>query len=372
MIDRLIEKSLAAHFYKGKALVIFGARQTGKTTLIRKMVSKIQHIWLSGDEPDVQVMLTNITMQRFKLYIGDAKVVVIDEAQNIPNIGLFIKRCVDQIPDIQIIATGSSAFELSDKTKESMVGRKIEIQLFPFSFSEIAQHYGFLEEHRKLQHRLIFGYYPEVIMSPGDEEDILNHIKESFLFKDVLNLDGIKNSAALQKLVQMLAYRIGSEITYQGLSRDLGISNQTVEKYIQILEQNYIIFTLNAFSRNMDNELKKGKKIYFWDLGIRNAMISRFQFLEIRDDIGALWENFIISEMMKKNKYENKKSNFYFWRNTQQAEIDLVEETKDGIIAYECKYNPNQKAKFTKSFINAYKPLSTNVINQENFIDFLQ
>jgi predicted AAA+ superfamily ATPase len=217
----------------------------------------------------------------------------------------------------------------------------------------------------------VYGYYPEVVTNVGKEEKILNDLVEGFLYKDILNLEGIKKSATLQRLVQMLAYRIGSEISYNSLANDLGINRLTVEKYIDILEKNFIVFSLNAFSKNQDNELKKGRKVYFWDTGLRNRIIKNFNPIELRDDVGALWENFIISERKKKLSYENQFKDTYFWRNTQQAEIDYLEIKNTEIEAFEIKFNPNQKVLFTKSFTEKYHPKTTQVIHKENFWDYL-
>ena len=371
MINRSPQTEIDSYLFKGKAILVFGARQVGKTSLIKKTIKGQSFLWFNGDEPDTQILLENITTDRLKALIGEKKIIVIDEAQMIHNIGLLIKRMVDNYPEIQVIASGSSAFELADRTKESMVGRKEELQLFPLSYGEMVKHSNFIEETRLVPHRLVFGYYPEVVTSVGKEEKILNDLVEGFLYKDILNLEGVKKSATLQRLVQMLAYRIGSEVNSNALSNDLGVNRLTVEKYIDILEKNFIVFSLTAFSRNQDNELKKGRKVYFWDNGLRNRIIKNFNPIELRDDVGALWENFVISERKKKLAYENQFKDTYFWRNTQQAEIDYLEVKNTEIEAFEIKYNPNQKVRFTKSFTEKYHPKTTQVIHKENFWDFL-
>lgn len=371
MINRSPQTEIDSYLFKGKAILVFGARQVGKTSLIKKTIKGQSFLWFNGDEPDTQILLENITTDRLKALIGEKKIIVIDEAQMIHNIGLLIKRMVDNYPEIQVIASGSSAFELADRTKESMVGRKEELQLFPLSYGEMVKHSNFVEETRLVPHRLVFGYYPEVVTSVGKEEKILNDLVEGFLYKDILNLEGVKKSATLQRLVQMLAYRIGSEVNSNALSNDLGVNRLTVEKYIDILEKNFIVFSLTAFSRNQDNELKKGRKVYFWDNGLRNRIIKNFNPIELRDDVGALWENFVISERKKKLAYENQFKDTYFWRNTQQAEIDYLEVKNTEIEAFEIKYNPNQKVRFTKSFTEKYHPKTTQVIHKENFWDYL-
>ncbi len=371
MINRTQQTEIDSYFFKGKAILVFGARQVGKTSLIKNTIKNKTFLWLDGDEPDTKLLLENITTDRLKALIGNNKFLVIDEAQMIHNIGLLIKRMVDNFPEIQVIASGSSAFELADKTKESMVGRKEELQLFPLTYKEMVDHTNFIEETRLIPHRLVFGYYPEVVTSLGKEEKILNDLVEGFLYKDILNLEGIKKSATLQRLVQMLAYRIGSEINYSSLANDLGINRLTVEKYIDILEKNFIVFSLPAFSKNQDNELKKGRKVYFWDVGLRNRIIKNFNPIELRDDVGALWENFIISERKKKITYDQSYKDTYFWRNAQQAEIDFIEIKNTDIEAFEIKYNSNQKVRFSKSFTQKYQPKTTQVIHKENFWGFL-
>ncbi len=371
MISRIVLASIEKALYQKKAILLFGPRQVGKTYIIKKIIEGKSFLWLNGDEPDTQQLLENITTDRISAIIGNHTHLVIDEAQMIHNIGLLIKRIVDNLPQIQVIATGSSAFELADKTKESMVGRKIEFQLFPLSFGEMVKHSNFVTENRLLKHRLVYGYYPEVVCNTGKEEQILTDLTDGFLFKDILNLDGIKKSATLSKLTQMLAFRIGSEISTTTLGNELGINRLTVEKYIDILEKNFIIFSLPAFSRNADNELKKAKKVYFWDNGLRNKLIKNFSSFEIRDDIGQLWENFIISERKKKIAYEKKFKDTFFWRNTQQAEIDYLEIENQEIEAFEIKYNPKQKVKFTTSFTKIYHPKTTQIINSDNFYEFI-
>ncbi len=371
MIHRTQQNEIDSYLFKGKAILVFGARQVGKTSLIKNTIKNNSFLWFNGDEPDTQILLENITTDRLKALVGENKILVIDEAQMIHNIGLLIKRMVDNFPEIQVIASGSSAFELADKTKESMVGRKEELQLFPFSYKEMVGHSNFVEETRLVPHRMVFGYYPEVVNNLGKEEKILNDLVEGFLYKDILNLEGVKKSSTLQRLVQMLAFRIGSEINYSSLGNDLGINRLTVEKYIDILEKNFIVFSLNTFSKNQDNEIRKSRKIYFWDNGLRNRIIKNFTPIELRDDVGALWENFIISERKKKLSYENQYKDTYFWRNTQQAEIDFLEIKNNEIDAFEIKYNPNVTVKFTKSFTEKYHPKTTQVIHKENFWDYL-
>ena len=371
MIARIGLEEISSYLFQGKAIVLFGARQVGKTSLIKKAIENYQFVWLNGDEPDTQQLLDTITSDRLRMMVGDAKILVIDEAQMIHNIGLLVKRMVDSYPEIQVIASGSSAFELADKTKESMVGRKEEMRLFPLTFKEMVNHTSVVEELRALPHRLVYGYYPEVVTKPGKEAGILDDLTDGFLYNDILNLEGIKKSAILQRLVFMLAYRVGSEISLTSLANELGISRLTIEKYIDVLEKNFLIFSLKAYSNNQDNELKKARKIYFWDNGLRNRIIKNFNPIEFRDDVGKLWENYFISERIKKLTYDKRRVDTFFWRNTQQAEIDYLEIENDRIDAYEMKYNPKQKAKFTKSFTEKYHPASTQVVNSSTFWELL-
>ena len=282
MIARIGLEEISSYLFQGKAIVLFGARQVGKTSLIKKAIENFQFVWLNGDEPDTQQLLDTVTTDRLRLIVGEAKILVIDEAQMIHIIGLLVKRMVDSYPEIQVIASGSSAFELADKTKESMVGRKEEMRLFPLTFKEMVNHTSVVEELRALPHRLVFGYYPEVVTKPGKEANILDDLTDGFLYKDILNLEGIKKSAILQRLVFMLAYRVGSEISLTSLANELGISRLTIEKYIDVLEKNFLIFSLKAYSNNQENELKKARKIYFWDNGLRNRIIKNFNPKSIR------------------------------------------------------------------------------------------
>jgi predicted AAA+ superfamily ATPase len=371
MIVRTIENQIKNQLNQKKAILLFGARQVGKTSLLKKIVEGLPHVWFSGDEPDVQVMFENASSMRISQLMGNHLLLVIDEAQMITDVGLLIKRIVDHLPHIQVIATGSSAFELADKTKESLAGRKHEFQLFPLSINEMVKHSSWFEQSRKLSHYLVYGFYPEVINNFGKEKAILKDLAEAFLFKDVLNFEGIKKSPIIYKLTQMLAFRVGSEINYSSLANDLGINKLTVEKYIAILEQNFIVFTLNSYSNNLDNELKKGKKVYFWDVGIRNALIKNFTPIEIRQDVGALWENFAIVEIIKKEVNEKRDTDFYFWRTTQQQEIDLIAINEGQMTIYEMKYNAKQKPKFSKTFLKNYTPAETHVINVINFMDYV-
>ena len=360
MISRTLQKSLENRLFKGKALLIFGARQTGKSTLAETFLESQDKEWmvLNGDEADVRELLFNTTSTKLKAFFGQNKIVLIDEAQRIKNIGLTLKLIIDQIKNIQVIATGSSAFELSSEVNEPLTGRKYEFMLYPLSFEEMVNHHGLLAEKRLLEHRMIFGYYPEIVTHPGEEKERLKLLAGSYLYKDLLMLEQIKKPALLEKLLRALALQVGSEVNYNELGQTIGSDRKTVEKYIDLLQKTFVIFEIPAFSRNVRNEIKKVRKIYFYDCGIRNAVINDFT--------GALWENFIITERIKYLNNCGTDAKFYFWRTTQQQEIDLVEETETGLQAFEFKWNPKAKVHITATFKYNYPEVDIHIISPEN------
>lgn len=372
MIERLLYKSIENKLFKGKIIVLLGARQVGKTTLLKQMLQKQEHVlWLNGDEMQVQNLFDNASADRLLSEFNGNKIVILDEAQRIRNIGLRLKLVADSDSDIQIIATGSSAFELANKVNEPLTGRKWEYQLFPLSFGEMAAHHGKMKEMRMLPHRIIYGYYPEVVMNDGDEMETLKLLTDAYLYKDILSWENIKHPDKLHTLLRALAYQIGSQVSLNELGQMCSMDSKTVERYITLLEQCYIIFRLPSYSRNLRNELKTSRKIYFYDNGIRNALIADFNAPEIRQDVGALWENFVISERMKSNGYYRRWVNRYFWRTKQQQEIDYLEEGGGKLHAYEIKWNPKAKASFTKTFSDAYPQADFQVVTPENIADFL-
>lgn len=372
-IKRQIENQIEKDFFKGKIIVILGARQVGKSTLIRMLPSCISYetLWLDGENADVQLLFQNVNIERLKQLAGKSKVVVIDEAQKIENIGSILKLFADYLKDIQVIASGSSAFELRNSLNEPLTGRKYEYNLFPLSFTEMVQHSHLLHEIRQFPQRLVYGYYPEIVTHNEDAERLLRFLSDSYLYKDIFLFKGIKKPEKILELLKLLAWQIGSEVNYNELSRVLKIDNQTVESYIDMLEMAFVIYKLPAYHNNHRTELKKSKKIYFNDLGIRNALINDFRPIEIRNDAGALFENFVINEMRKQNEYKQIYANFYFWRNTEQREIDLIIDKNNELQAFEIKWNPNKKASLTKSFINIYGETKYKVIHRDNFFEFL-
>jgi len=372
MIYRQLESNIKTKLNTGKAIILLGARQVGKTTLLMNLFQdKNNVLWLNADEEDVRNLFDQASSTRLKAIFGNAKVIVVDEAQRIPNVGLRFKLITDEIPDVQLVASGSSAFELANNLNEPLTGRKWEFQMYPISFSEMVKHHGMLAENRMIPHRLLYGYYPEIVNNPGNEISFLKQLTDSFLYKDILMLEQIKKSETIITLLKALAYQIGNQVSSNELAQICKIDSKTIDKYLSLLEKSFIIFRLNSFSRNIRNELKKSKKIYFYDLGIRNALINNFSQIENRQDLGALWENFLIAERLKQNQYLEKWRNTYFWRNTEQNEIDYIEEYNDQLYAYEFKWNPNAKARSTKSFIKGYPDAQVKVIHKDNFEEFL-
>lgn len=372
MIARKLKQIINNHRLNNKAIVIIGSRQVGKTTLLRQMFPENGDcMWFLGDDLDTQQLFSNMTATRLRNIIGRHTTLVIDEAQRIQDIGLRMKLITDQMPDVKLIATGSSAFELSNQLNEPLTGRKWEYRMYPLSFAEMVDHHGLQKELRMLPQRLVYGYYPEVVTSVGNEKEILKQLSDSYLYRDLLALGSIKKPEKLVLLLKALAYQVGSQVSYNELAGTIGLDAKTVETYIQLLEKSYVIFRLTGFSRNMRNELKNSKKIYFYDNGIRNALVSNFAPVESRTDVGALWENFVISERMKRNEYGRVWCNSYFWRTKDQTEIDYLEEQDGKLMAYEFKYNSRRKAKLPPSFDQAYPRTEFKEITPDNIEEFL-
>lgn len=372
MIERLLYKTIENKLFVGKIIILTGARQVGKTTLLKQLLRQKEGVlWLNGDELQVQNLFANASADRLLSEFSNSKIVILDEAQRIENIGLRLKLIADSDSEVQVIATGSSAFELANKVNEPLTGRKWEYQMFPLSFGEMVAHHGKLKEMRMLPRRIIYGYYPEVVTNDGNEVEILKLLTDAYLYKDILSWESVKHPDKLQTLLRALAYQVGSQVSYNELSQMCSMDSKTVERYINLLEQCYIIFRLPSFSRNLRHELKSSRKIYFYDNGIRNALIADYRAPEVRQDIGALWENFVIAERMKSNEYYHRWVNRYFWRTKQQQEIDYLEEGGGNLHAYEMKWNPRAKASITKTFTEAYPNSEFQVITPDNISDFL-
>jgi predicted AAA+ superfamily ATPase len=362
---------------KGKAIILMGARQVGKTTLLKSLCkgagepAEDDTLWLNGDAQDVQTLFENISSTRLKYIFGKRRYVILDEAQRIKDIGIKLKLITDELPDVQLIATGSSSFDLANQVNEPLTGRKWEYRMYPLSFAEMVMHHGLLEEKRLIPHRLVYGYYPEVASNPGDEKELLKQLSDSYLYKDILMWEQIKKPEKLTKLLQALALQIGSQVSYSELGQICGLDTKTVERYILLLEQCFVIFRLGSFSRNLRNELKFSKKIYFYDNGIRNALVADFSLPELRRDIGHLWENFLVSERKKKLEYDHLWKNTWFWRTVSQQEIDYLEEGDDTLNAFEFKWNAGAKYKMPKTFLEHYPESSLQVISPDNVEEFL-
>ena len=373
MIHRILEDHIKSVLGNGKAVLIMGARQVGKSTLLENIFQNRENlIWMTGDDIDVQELFRQMTSTRLKALLGNCKTLVIDEAQRIPDIGLRLKLITDQIKDVQVIATGSSSFELASKVNESLAGRKREFRMFPVSFKEMVEHTNLLEELRLIPHRMIYGYYPEVVSNLGNEQIILKELADSFLYKDILSFESINKPDKIVRLLKALAFQIGSQVSYNEVAQLVGLDSKTVERYVDILEKSYIIFRLGTFSRNLRNELKASRKIYFWDLGIRNLLIGNLAQVENRTDVGALWENFMIAERLKRNMYNGSIAQYWFWRTQQQKEIDYLEEENGELNAYEFKWNEKKtNTHIPESFAKAYPEANYHVVTPGHADEFL-
>lgn len=374
MYTRDLQSIIQERCFQGKAIILLGARQVGKTTLLKKIIQEqqVDALYLNCDEPQTVAALTKCNLKELQMVIGANKFVVIDEAQKVDNIGLTLKLIVDNMPDVQVIATGSSAFELRNCLNEPLTGRKYEYQMFPISSNEIYQSLGYIDLKGALETRLIYGSYPDILNHANDARELLRMLTDSYLYKDILATDNLRKPDVLDKLLRALAFQVGSEVSYNELAQAVGTDSKTVERYIELLEKCYIIFRLHGLSRNLRNELKKAKKIYFYDNGVRNAVIQQFAPLELRNDAGALWENFFISERIKRNHYQQNYCNIYFWRTKSQLEIDYIEEQNGQMTAFEMKWNPKKSnTSIPETFLNAYDVKETVVITPENYLEYL-
>lgn len=368
MIKRRIQKSIQENLFKGKAIIVYGPRQVGKTTLMKQIIEENKDkncLYLNCENFSVQENLEILEAEKIKKYFNNANLVVLDEAQVLKNPGGIIKLMVDTYPKIQILATGSSSFDLGNKLGEPLVGRAYHYKLYPFSVEEILLN----KKEIDVEGIMKYGLYPEVFFSKDKEEDI-NNISSGYLLKDILSFEGVKKSDVIIKLLKLLALQIGSEVSFTELARILSVDKKTVEKYIDILEKCFIVFKVQGLSRNLRKEISKNVKIYFYDLGIRNSLILNYNEIDRRNDAGALWENFCILERMKYREYNNIKANIYFWRTYTQKEIDYIEEREGKMFAYEIKWGKG-KIINPAEFINAYSNSQFEVINRENYLSFI-
>lgn len=391
IIKRILEEKIEKNLFKGKVIILYGARQAGKTTLVKSLYNRLNDgledkflnlvgsknssnltgsVYLNCDEPDIKDALTDKTSTELKYFIGNRKLVIIDEAQRVKNIGLTLKLLVDNFPDMQIIATGSSSFELSNSVIEPLTGRKLEFYLYPLSIEELKTVYSDLEINRLLENLIIYGMYPGIIFDGDNRETYLKELARSYSYKDILTYQNIRNHDALIKLLQALALQAGSEVSYNELSNLLGIDKKTVENYVQILEKAFIIFRLTSFNTNMRNELKRLRKIYFYDTGIRNALINNLNPLNLRQDTGALWENYIISERIKFLKNNGVDRQSYFWRSLSKQEVDYIEEEAGNIYGFEIKWKED-RLRIPKPFLDAYPHAKCSLVNSKNYMKFI-
>lgn len=374
MITRKIESVILKSLVPGKVVILLGARRTGKTVLLKKIVSMISEpsIFFNGEDLEVQRLLENRSVANYEKILGTTKLLVIDEAQKVPEIGKILKLMIDSIQGLRIIVTGSSAFDLTGKLGEPLTGRNRTFRLFPLNEQELDPLYGITEKRAALEERLVFGSYPEVI-SIHDREDKVKYLKElvnDYLLRDLLSFEGVKNAGVINNLLRLVAFMAGSEVSMSELSSNLGIARNTVEKYLDLLSKVYVIFKVEGFSRNLRKEITKNSKWYFYDNGIRNTLVANLNPLGLRNDTGSLWENFIISERIKFQEYQNVLSNNFFWRTYDKQEIDWIEERGGKLFAYEFKFN-KEKAKFPVAFSNAYPESEFRVVSVNNYHEFV-
>jgi predicted AAA+ superfamily ATPase len=372
MIERQLRKIIEQKYNTGKAIIVLGPHQTGKTTLIESILSgKGSFLILNCDDPFIRTHLGDANTETLKQIIGPNKIVFIDEAQRVKNIGLTLKLITDSIKGVHLLVSGSSALELANEINEPLTGRKWEYLLYPVSWLELYNHAGFISAMQQLEQRIVYGMYPEVINGKGNVTETLKEITGSYLYKDLLSYKGIRKPEILEKLLKALAFQIGNQVSYNELAKTVQVDKNTINTYIDLLEKAFVIFRLQPLSRNLRNEISTSRKIYFYDTGIRNSIINNLNPFEYRNDIGVLWENFIIAERIKHNSYNAIYAKIYFWRSHQHQEIDYIEERNGKLFAYEFKWNENKTKKFPAYFIQSYPDSEIQIINNRNFLPFL-
>lgn len=374
-LTRIIEKRLKSLIGKNKVLLILGTRRVGKTVLINKIIKEYnkQVVLLNGEDMATQEILQQRTAANYKRIAGDAQLLVIDEAQAIPETGKVLKLMIDSLPDLTIIATGSSSFDLLNKAGEPLTGRKIQFQLYPVAQLELESRENFVETRQHLEERLVFGSYPEMLQLPSyrEKEEYLQELVQSYLLKDILAFEGIRQSNKIMKLLRLIAFQTGSEVSYNELGNQLGISKNTVESYLDLLSKVFLIYRLPAYSTNQRKEISKGSKWYFADNGIRNAIANDLRLLNLRQDTGSLWENYLLSERIKRNSYLHEHVQYFFWRNYDQQEVDFIELKQGKLYAYEFKYNNNKRVKIPAAFSAAYPEVLFKCITKDNYLDWI-
>jgi predicted AAA+ superfamily ATPase len=373
MITRAITETIQTRLFKKKVVIILGARQVGKTTILKDIATRYadDSMYLNCDEPDIADRLTGKTSTQLHNYLGAKKLILIDEAQRVRNIGITLKLMADNYPDQQLIVSGSSALELANNINEPLTGRKFEYVIYPLSVKEVYNSYGQLEAGRLLEQQMIYGMYPEIVTNPADANALLKNLISSYLFKDLFTWNSLKKPELLMQLLKALALQIGKEVSYNELSNMLGVAKETIVSYIQLLEKTFVIFRLPSFNRNLRIELTRKQKIYFFDNGVRNALLNNFNPLSMRSDVGALWENFMVMERCKQNMYNETLPNMYFWRTHQQQEIDFIEEVGGTLSAFEFKWKNRKAGHAPKLFTDTYIDSNFKIINSDNFYEFV-
>jgi uncharacterized protein len=374
LINRFYDNKINNLLEKNKVFVVHGPRQVGKTTFIKNFLKNYSEKFYSGvgENATLANVLESKDFGKIISFFHGYKLIVIDEAQKIPNIGTSLKIIVDQIPNIKVIATGSASFDLSNKIGEPLVGRQKKITLYPVSVAEIIKHFENSYPIENLEKLMLYGMYPEVLTTESFDKkrEILSLLRDGYLYKDILELENLRNSKKILDLLRLLAFQIGKEVSLQELAQRLSMNRVTVEKYLDLLEKTFVIINVRGFARNLRNEISKTSRYYFYDNGVRNAVIDNFNSLNLRDDVGALWENFIFMERLKKRSYENIYANMYFWRTWQQQEIDLIEERDGKLFAYEFKFS-NKRVSVPSQWKKTYPDAEFRVINRDNWLDFV-
>jgi uncharacterized protein len=373
MIQRSIKPRIESWLFRGKVIILYGARQVGKTTLAKEILAAFgeEGGYYNCEVQSIKSALAKEEPALLMKFIGDKRIVIFDEAQHIPNIGRILKLLADTYPSLQVIATGSSSFSLANQTSEALTGRAIQFVLYPFSYAELSGLYDPFQRLAQLDNYLVYGLYPDIVQaSEEDGRVLLDELSSRYLYQDVLEFENLKRSDIIFRLLQLLALQIGSEVSLNELANTLQTNRRTIERYIDLLEQAFVIFRLRSFSRNLRKEISKGFKVYFYDLGVRNSIVQQYQPIESRADKGAIWENFLITERMKHLQQLQIRPNLYFWRTHQKEEIDFVEEYNGQLTGYEFKWKA-QKNRTPASFLESYPGSVLRIIDRENFEDFV-
>lgn len=376
IIPRLIQSILQDHLLPGKVLVLYGPRQVGKTTLARELLAAIslRSRFVNADELVYREALSSQSRNILGDVLGDAELVVIDEAQRIPNIGLNLKIMVDSFPQVAILATGSASFELANRISEPLTGRSFTFTLYPLSYQEVGQYFGAIEARAQLERWMVWGGYPAILTTQDARlrERLLNELVGAYLYRDILEIDGVRKSAKIVDLLRLLAFQIGQEVSVNELAASLALNRQTVEKYLDLLEKVFVIYRIGGYSRNLRKEVTKNARYYFYDNGVRNSLIQNFNPLGLRNDVGQLWENYMMAERMKANQFNDRFVNRYFWRTYDQKEIDLLEEYGGDLYGYEFKWQSEEIRKSVrKAFLEAYPGAKLTTVSRQNYEEFL-